>query len=69
MKKGEATRRRIVARTANLLNKQGYRSTPVSAIMEVAGLQNGGIYRHFESKQALAEAANATNAINQNAIQ
>jgi len=53
MKKGEATRQRIVARTANLLNKQGYRSTPVSAIMEVAGLQKGGIYRHFESRAEL----------------
>jgi len=53
MKKGEATRQRIVARTANLLNKQGYRSTPVSAIMEVAGLQKGGIYRHFDSRDEL----------------
>ena len=53
MKKGEATRQRIVARTATLLNKQGYRSTPVSAIMEVAGLQKGGIYRHFESRAEL----------------
>jgi AcrR family transcriptional regulator len=53
MKKGEATRQRIVARTANLLNKQGYRSTPVSAIMEVAGLQKGGIYRHFDSRAEL----------------
>jgi TetR/AcrR family transcriptional regulator, transcriptional repressor for nem operon len=53
MKKGEATRQRIVARTATLLNKQGYRSTPVSAIMEVAGLQKGGIYRHFESRNEL----------------
>jgi AcrR family transcriptional regulator len=53
MGKGEATRQRIVARTANLLNKQGYRSTPVSAIMEVAGLQKGGIYRHFDSRAEL----------------
>jgi len=53
MRKGEATRQRIVARTANLLNKQGYRSTPVSAIMEVAGLQKGGIYRHFDSRTEL----------------
>jgi AcrR family transcriptional regulator len=53
MTKGEATRRRIVARTADLLNAQGYRSTPVSEIMRVAGLQKGGIYRHFESRAAL----------------
>jgi TetR/AcrR family transcriptional regulator, transcriptional repressor for nem operon len=53
MKKGQATRQRIVVRTANLLNTQGYRSTPVSAIMQAAGLQKGGIYRHFESRGAL----------------
>ena len=53
MRKGEATRKRIVVRTANLLNTQGFRSTPVSEIMRVAGLQKGGIYRHFESRAAL----------------
>jgi TetR/AcrR family transcriptional repressor of nem operon len=54
MSKGETTRQRIVARSADLLNAQGYRSTPVSEIMRVAGLQKGGIYRHFESRSALA---------------
>ncbi len=53
VKKGEATRQRIVTRTADLLNTHGYRSTPVSEIMRVAGLQKGGIYRHFESRAAL----------------
>ena len=53
MRKGEATRQRIVVRTANLLNTQGYLGTPVSEIMRVAGLQKGGIYRHFESRDAL----------------
>jgi TetR/AcrR family transcriptional regulator, transcriptional repressor for nem operon len=53
MRKGDATRERIVIRTADLLNAQGYRSTPVSEIMRAAGLQKGGIYRHFESRAAL----------------
>ena len=53
MKKGEATRNRIVVRTANLLNTQGYLGTPVSEIMRATGLQKGGIYRHFESRAAL----------------
>jgi TetR/AcrR family transcriptional regulator, transcriptional repressor for nem operon len=57
MKKGETTRRRIVVRTANLLNTQGYLGTPVSEIMRVAGLQKGGIYRHFESRAALTREA------------
>ena len=45
MKKVEATRNRIVVRTANLLNTQGYLGTPVSEIMRATGLQKGGIYR------------------------
>ena len=53
MKKGEATRNRIVVRTANLLNTQGYLGTPVSEIMRATGLQKGGIYRHFDSRAAL----------------
>src|SRR5262245_55213934 len=53
MRKGEATRRRIVAQTAGLLNTQGYRSTPVSEIMRVTGLRKGGIYRHFDSRTTL----------------
>ena len=57
MKKGEATRNRIVVRTANLLNTQGYLGTPVSEIMKATGLQKGGIYRHFESRAALTREA------------
>ena len=53
MRKGEATRQRIVVRTADLLNTQGYLGTPVSEIMRVSGLQKGGIYRHFKSRDAL----------------
>src|SRR5262249_2644102 len=53
MRKCEATRRRIVAQAAGLLNTQGYRSTPVSEIMRVTGLRKGGIYRHFDSRTTL----------------
>lgn len=52
-RKGEVTRERIVAQTAGLLNREGYLRTPVSEIMRVTGLQKGGIYNHFESRQAL----------------
>jgi len=57
MSKGEETRKRIVSRTADLLNTQGYLGTPVSEIMRVAGLQKGGIYRHFESRAELTREA------------
>lgn len=50
---GTATRQRIIERTAALLNTQGYLSTPVSEIMQVTGLKKGGIYNHFESRDAL----------------
>ena len=43
-----------MVRTANLLNTQGYLGTPVSEIMRATGLQKGGIYRHFDSRAALA---------------
>src|SRR5262245_17250603 len=54
MRKGEVTRKHIVVRSADLLNTRGYRGTPVSEIMRVSGLQKGGLYRHFKSREALA---------------
>ncbi|HEY4645791.1 MAG TPA: TetR/AcrR family transcriptional regulator [Steroidobacteraceae bacterium] len=57
MSKGEETRQRILERAAPLLNRHGFQSAPVSEIMRVTGLQKGGLYNHFESKEALALAA------------
>ncbi len=57
MKKGEMTRRRIVALAAAIFNQKGYSGTALSDLMEATGLEKGGIYRHFESKQELAEDA------------
>jgi AcrR family transcriptional regulator len=57
MGKGEQTRQRILERAAPLLNRQGYQAAPVSEIMRVTGLQKGGLYNHFESKEELALAA------------
>jgi TetR/AcrR family transcriptional repressor of nem operon len=57
MRKGQETRERIVARAAELFNVQGYAGTAMSDIMQVTGLEKGGIYRHFESKEQLALAA------------
>lgn len=54
---GEATRKHIVEHSAQLLNASGYLRTPVSDIMQATGLQKGGIYNHFESRDALARAA------------
>ena len=57
MSKGEDTRQRILERAAPLLNRHGFQSAPVSEIMRVTGLQKGGLYNHFESKEELALAA------------
>ena len=51
--KGEATRRRVLHRSAVLLNSHGYRNTPIAEIAKEAGLKNASLYRHFESRKAL----------------
>jgi TetR/AcrR family transcriptional repressor of nem operon len=53
--RGEATRRRIVEQSAAVFNQHGYSGTSMSELMTVTGLEKGGIYRHFESKQQLLE--------------
>jgi len=55
--KGEQTRRDIVRKAAPLFNQKGYEGTSLSDLMEATGLQKGGIYRHFSSKEALAAEA------------
>jgi TetR/AcrR family transcriptional repressor of nem operon len=57
MSKGEITRQRIIAQAAPLFNQRGYKGCSVNDIMEATGLEKGGIYRHFESKEELAAEA------------
>jgi TetR/AcrR family transcriptional regulator, transcriptional repressor for nem operon len=57
MGKGELTRQRIVAQAAPIFNQKGYAGTALSDLMQATGLEKGGIYRHFKSKQELAEDA------------
>lgn len=52
--KGDRTRERIVAEAAELFNRHGYEGFSMSALMEATGLEKGGIYRHFASKEELA---------------
>ena len=54
MRKGEQTREEIVQRAARLFNEQGYFGASLSDIMRVTGLEKGGIYNHFGSKEELA---------------
>jgi TetR/AcrR family transcriptional repressor of nem operon len=55
--RGTATRRRIVEQSAAVFNRHGYSGTSMSALMAATGLEKGGLYRHFESKEDLAAAA------------
>jgi TetR/AcrR family transcriptional repressor of nem operon len=57
MTKGEETRREIVEKAAPLFNQKGFEGTSLSDLMRVTGLQKGGIYRHFSSKEELASEA------------
>ena len=57
MKKGEVTRERIVGLAAPIFNQKGYAGTSLNDLMEATGLEKGGIYRHFASKQELARDA------------
>ncbi len=54
MSKGEQTRERILARSAQLFNLRGYSNSSLSDIMRETGLEKGGIYNHFASKEQLA---------------
>jgi TetR/AcrR family transcriptional repressor of nem operon len=57
MTKGERTKREIVRNAAPLFNTKGYEGTSLSDLMAATGLQKGGIYRHFASKEELAAEA------------
>jgi AcrR family transcriptional regulator len=54
MGRGELTRERIVATAAGVFNERGFAGASMADLMAATGLQKGGIYRHFESKEALA---------------
>ena len=52
--KGELTRRRIIEEAASLFNLRGFAGCSMGDIMEATGLEKGGLYRHFASKEELA---------------
>lgn len=54
MSKAQETRTRIIEQAAALFNQQGYAGSSMSDLMRVTGLQKGGIYNHFRSKDELA---------------
>jgi AcrR family transcriptional regulator len=62
MKEGELTKKEnthqlIIEKAAQLFNSKGYAATSIADIMEATGLQKGGIYSHFKSKNEIEVAA------------
>ncbi len=59
MRKGEATKARVIREAATVFNQKGFAATSLQDLLDATGLQKGGLYRHFESKEALAQEAYA----------
>jgi TetR/AcrR family transcriptional repressor of nem operon len=53
----DANHRRIVAAAGNLFRSRGYEAVGIADVMKGAGLTQGGFYKHFASKEALAAEA------------
>jgi len=54
MTKGDQTREMILHQAAQLFNRRGFFGSAMSDLMEETGLEKGGIYNHFKSKEDLA---------------
>src|SRR3954451_9830139 len=52
--KGERTQQRIVELAAPVFNRQGYAGASLRDLIGATGLEKGGIYNHFGSKEQLA---------------
>src|ERR1700675_102082 len=57
MSRGDDTKQRIVTEAAGLFNQKGFEGGSISALMDATGLEKGGIYRHFSSKEEIAAEA------------
>jgi len=53
----EESHARIVASASRLVRERGLEGASVGEVMKAAGMTHGGFYKHFESKEALVEAA------------
>ncbi|GAC1447497.1 MAG: TetR/AcrR family transcriptional regulator [Ktedonobacterales bacterium] len=57
MRRGDQTREMTLEQAADLFSRRGYFGSSIADIMHETGLGRGGIYTHFDSKDALALAA------------
>ncbi len=54
--KGEATRERIVAAAANLMNERGFAGTSTEDVKSAAGVSSSQVYHYFSDKKSLLRA-------------
>ena len=57
MSKGADTRERIVASAATVFSERGFFGSSMTDLLRATGLQKGGLYNHFASKEELALAS------------
>ncbi|SHF09314.1 transcriptional regulator, TetR family [Fodinibius roseus] len=57
MRNPERTKEKILTHSGSLFNTKGYKATSLSDITKAAGLTKGAIYKHFQNKEKLEEAA------------
>src|SRR5439155_23143797 len=60
LKKSDATRRRILDATAQVLSREGFAGTKLSDIAAEARLKVATLYYYYESREALVEAVMVT---------
>ena len=60
MKKGEATRERIIEQATRLASVRGLSSVSLADIAEPAQLSKSGLFKHFDSKEAMQHAVLAS---------
>jgi AcrR family transcriptional regulator len=53
MRKGEATRRRILDEAARQAAQRGLAEVSLADVAEAVGLSKSGLFKHFESKEAM----------------
>lgn len=54
MAKGAVTRERIVQSAATVFSERGFFGSSMADLLKATGLQKGGLYNHFASKEELA---------------
>ena len=57
IRKGQATKEKIVTAAVRLLRKRGYSGTTIEDICAESGVKRGNLYFYFRSKEELAREA------------